>query len=108
MLSWPTPSLPHFQVMQRDGKLEKKTMTPRDLCKGVYKDSVAVGSYSWGDVGLPDPDGERLQKHQNFLLNNPDVKYMFLDFPCNQGCLLIGIARIVNTKCCFAHNPSQP
>ena len=66
-------SLPHFQVMQREGKLVRRLMTPRDLCKGVYKKSVAVGSYSWAAFGVPDQAGERLKKHQNFLEENEEA-----------------------------------
>ena len=73
--------LERFQVLMLREVLVKMTFTIEDMLKGKMR-HIGAASYAWEGAGDPDPEGERLLQHAKFLQENPDVEFMFIDYPC--------------------------
>ena len=73
--------LERFQVLREREIHATRTVSLVDMMKGKTRD-IGAASYAWERPGEPDPDGERLLQHAKFLQENPDVKYMFVDYNC--------------------------
>ena len=49
---------------------------------GEYVSDVLTQSYRWRTKDDPDPDGEQLAAVRKHVREHPEIKYVFIDFPC--------------------------
>ena len=55
---------------------------PHSQHSGEYIGKVLTLSYRWRTKDDPDPDGEQLAVVRKYVREHPEIKYVFIDFPC--------------------------
>jgi len=86
-------TLPALQTMLADAKMRdwvvEKAMNFDDACRGKYLEEYLTCSHRWLTEGAkdprrapPDPKGVQLAAIKEHLAAHPEIKYVWLDWPC--------------------------
>ena len=74
--------LPLQQMRTTPTWLVKKAIDFDGVCSGSYVDAHLAVSHRWELPGDPDPEGTQLASLKAFLNANPQIQFVFYDFPC--------------------------
>lgn len=79
--TWSGGPLPHHQeLLAWGGWLHLKTWSLGDAINGMYTQHFLVISHRWHTPDHPDPKGDKVADLQDYLAQNPHVKWVWLDF----------------------------
>ena len=75
-------TLPKLQDIRRDHLdwLEQRTVSFKDGCAGLYRDSILAVSHCWEDISEPDKEGSQFSALKRHLHENPQIKLVWIDY----------------------------
>jgi len=77
--SGPLPK--HQELRQKKGCLKQQKIGIDQIINFKLTEFAAI-SYIWFDVGQPDPDGEQADVLRGWLVNNPHILHVWIDWCC--------------------------
>lgn len=75
-------TLPDCRTLRAAGRLHRVTVSLQDAIAHAEMEKVVVVSHRWIACDHPDPEGEQLRAIQKFLLRNPQVEHLWIDWCC--------------------------
>jgi len=79
-LAAPGPMPKHQDLWNLDGWISTKRVDIRDVMDGSVMLDTAAVSYSWATPEHPDPDGLQAEAVRQFLVENPHIKNLWMDW----------------------------
>ena len=77
-----TGPMPVFQELAREGKLEAHRIELKMAVSKKYMKKYSASSHRWKKFFHPDMDGTQMRALQQEALNNPDMEWFWIDYPC--------------------------